>query len=57
LSKPTRTSRWADVHAALAYYYDHLDVIRADWREGEGVVAEMKKTFPPGSRPRRTRAA
>ena len=47
----------ADVHAALAYYYDHLDAIRADWREGERLAAEMKKTFPPGSRPRRTRAA
>jgi uncharacterized protein (DUF433 family) len=46
-----------DVHAALAYYYDHPDAIRADWREGERLAAEMKKTFPPGSRPRRTRAA
>jgi uncharacterized protein (DUF433 family) len=46
----------ADVHAALAYYYDHMEAIRADWREGERLVAEMKKTFPSGSRPRRTRA-
>jgi uncharacterized protein (DUF433 family) len=36
----------ADVHAALAYYYDDLDAIRAEWREGERTVAEMKKTFP-----------
>jgi hypothetical protein len=34
-----------------------MDAIRADWRAGESLVAEMKKTFPPGSRPRRTRAA
>jgi uncharacterized protein (DUF433 family) len=47
----------ADVHAALAYYYDHLDAIRADWREAARLAAEMKMTFPPGSRPRRTRAA
>jgi uncharacterized protein (DUF433 family) len=47
----------ADVHAALSYYYDHMEAIRADWRDGEGIVAEMKKAFPPGSRPRRTRLA
>ena len=41
----------AEVHAALAYYYDHLDAIRVDWREGERLAADMKKTFPPGSRP------
>jgi uncharacterized protein (DUF433 family) len=46
----------ADVHAALAYYYDHIDAIHADWREGERIVAEMQKLFPPGTRPRRTRA-
>ena len=47
----------ADVHAALAYYFDHLDEIRADWREGERIVEDAKKTFPPGSKPRRTRSA
>ena|SRR5579862_9474012 len=47
----------ADVHAALAYYFDHLEQIRADWREGERLVEEMKKSFPPGSRPRRARSA
>jgi uncharacterized protein (DUF433 family) len=45
----------ADVHAALAYYFDHMDAIRADWREGERIVAEMQKIFPPGTRPRRAR--
>jgi uncharacterized protein (DUF433 family) len=45
----------ADVHAALSYYFDHIEAIRADWREGDRLVEEMKKTFPPGSRPRRTR--
>lgn len=46
----------ADVHAALSYYFDHMEAIRADWREGERLIAEMQKTFPPGTRPRRTRA-
>ena len=45
----------ADVHAALSYYFDHLDAIRADWREGERVVTEMQKVFPRGLRPRRAR--
>lgn len=47
----------ADVHAALAYYFDHLDEIRADWREDERLVAKLKKVFPPGSRTRRVRPA
>jgi uncharacterized protein (DUF433 family) len=45
----------ADVHAALSYYFDHMDAIRADWRENQSIVSEMKKIFPPGSRPRRAR--
>lgn len=45
----------ADVHAALSYYFDHLDAIRADWREGERIVADMQKVFPRGLRPRRAR--
>jgi uncharacterized protein (DUF433 family) len=45
----------ADVHAALSYYYDHLEAVRADWRESERIVDDMKKRFPPGSLPRRTR--
>ena len=45
----------AEVHAALSYYFDHMDAIRADWRSGEQLVADMKKAFPPGARPRRAR--
>src|SRR5438477_12813069 len=36
----------ADVHAALAYYYDHRERIDADIREGEQFVAEMKSKSP-----------
>jgi uncharacterized protein (DUF433 family) len=32
----------ADVHAALAYFYDHMDAIRDDWHETDRVVEEMK---------------
>jgi uncharacterized protein (DUF433 family) len=32
----------ADVHAALAYYYEHLDEIRRDLADDETLVAEMK---------------
>lgn len=45
----------ADVHSALSYCFDHTDGIRADWREVDRIVENMKKEFPPGSRPRRTR--
>src|SRR5438477_6976096 len=37
----------ADVHAALAYYYEHRERIDADIREGESFVAEMKAQAPP----------
>jgi len=47
----------ADVHAALAYFYDHMDSIRADWRETERVVAEMKARFPRDGRPRVSHAS
>jgi uncharacterized protein (DUF433 family) len=47
----------ADVHAALSYYFDHMEEIRADWREGDRLVEEMKKRFPPGKRTRRARPA
>lgn len=40
----------ADVHAALAYFYDHLETIRQDWRETERLIAEMKKRFPGSAR-------
>src|SRR5713226_8584560 len=37
----------SDVHAALAYYYEHRERIDTDIREGERFVAEMKAKNPP----------
>jgi uncharacterized protein (DUF433 family) len=44
----------AQVHAALAYYYDHPDEIDASIREGRKLVARIRRdrSFP---RQRRTR--
>jgi uncharacterized protein (DUF433 family) len=36
----------ADVHAALAYYYDHLEEIRQYIRESEEFSAQMKAETP-----------
>ena len=38
----------SDVHAALAYYYDHRDEVDASILEGERFVAEMKAKLGPG---------
>jgi uncharacterized protein (DUF433 family) len=38
----------SDVHAALAYYYEHRDAIDADILEGERFAAEMKAKLGPG---------
>lgn len=46
----------ADVHAALAYFYDHIDAIRADWRESDRMIEEMKAKFPPRARAGHPRA-
>jgi uncharacterized protein (DUF433 family) len=37
----------AQVHAALAYYYDHKEEIRAAIHEEERFVEEMKAKTPP----------
>src|SRR6516164_8059924 len=37
----------SDVHAALAYYYEHRERIDADIREGKRLVEEMKAKAPP----------
>jgi uncharacterized protein (DUF433 family) len=37
----------ADVHAALAYYYDHRDAIERQMAEGEAFAAEMMAKAPP----------
>ncbi len=36
----------ADVHAALAYYYDHLDEIRQDIRESEAFSHQLAAQTP-----------
>lgn len=36
----------ADVHAALAYYYDHLEEIRKDIEDDESFAREMKAQTP-----------
>ena len=35
----------AGVHAALAYYYDHRDAIRAEWRETDDFIAETRERY------------
>jgi uncharacterized protein (DUF433 family) len=37
----------SDVHAALAYYYEHRERIDAAIREGEQFVAQMRAQAPP----------
>jgi uncharacterized protein (DUF433 family) len=39
----------ADVHAALAYYYDLPHVIRSEWQQGLAISAEMRARFPSRS--------
>ena len=36
----------AEVHAALAYYYDHLEEIRKDIEDDEVFTKEMKSQTP-----------
>ena len=36
----------AEVHAALAYYYDHREEIDARTREDEAFIREMKESEP-----------
>jgi uncharacterized protein (DUF433 family) len=36
----------ADVHAALAYYFDHQEEIETDWRQGDQWAAWVKATIP-----------
>jgi uncharacterized protein (DUF433 family) len=38
----------ADVHAALAYYFDHKDEIDRQIAEGKEYVDQMKAAFGPG---------
>jgi hypothetical protein len=36
----------ADVHAALAYYYDRPEIIRDEWREGDARIAALRRVYP-----------
>ena len=36
-----------EVHAALSYYFDHIEEIRRDVEKDRKFVAEMKKLHPP----------
>ena len=36
----------ADVHAALAYYYDHRQAIRSEWPEARELIAELQLKYP-----------
>jgi len=36
----------ADVHAALAYYHDHREAIRLEWREARAVIGELRRRYP-----------
>jgi uncharacterized protein (DUF433 family) len=38
----------SDVHAALAYYFEHRDQVDADVLDGERFVARIKYTLGPG---------
>lgn len=38
----------ADVHAALAYYFDHRDAIHGDMKRSEKLVERMKADQGPG---------
>lgn len=35
----------ADVHAALAYFYDHTEMIREEWRQAEELVNELQAVY------------
>jgi uncharacterized protein (DUF433 family) len=45
----------AQVHAALAYYYDHPDEIETSIREGRKLVARIRRYQVPLPRHRRAR--
>jgi len=36
----------ADVHAALAYYFDHMDEIREELRTERAIVEEFRRKNP-----------
>jgi uncharacterized protein (DUF433 family) len=36
----------AEIHAALAYYYDHRERIQRDWEDGEALIATLCDRYP-----------
>jgi uncharacterized protein (DUF433 family) len=36
----------ADIHAALAYYYDHREQIRREWEETDNLIASLRGRYP-----------
>src|SRR5450759_1963256 len=36
----------AEVHAALAYYYDHHDISQRDWEYSHGFIATLRDRYP-----------
>ena len=42
----------AAVHGALAYYYDHPEEIRAEWREAHEVIVALRDRFRSRARER-----
>ena len=36
----------SDIHAALAYYFDNMEVIQQDIRDEKQLVESLKKQFP-----------
>jgi uncharacterized protein (DUF433 family) len=36
----------AQIHDALSYYYDHLQEINTEIREGEQLIEELRKQYP-----------
>jgi uncharacterized protein (DUF433 family) len=38
----------ADVHAALAYYFDHVDEIKRQMQESEEYVSQLRARLGPG---------
>jgi uncharacterized protein (DUF433 family) len=47
----------AEVHAALAYYYDHKDLIRREWAETEALISELRGRYPGRTAGREQRAS
>ncbi len=36
----------AEVHAALAYFYENRDAIRAEWRAADDLIVNVQRRFP-----------